>query len=614
MKQHNRIEAFLRETAAALCLIVGIAALTAAPVASEPQHGIAMHGALKYPAGFSHFDYVNPDAPKGGDLVLGVLGSFDSLNPHIIKGNAVSGVREYVHESLLARSYDEPFSLYGLLAESVDMPDDRGEVTFTLRPEARFSDGKPVTPDDVLFSWRLLKEKGRPNHRSFYSKVSSAEKVGERGVKFVFDANGDREIPFIMGLMPILPRHATDAKNFDKTTLEPLIGSGPYIMESVNPGSSILYRRNPDYWGKDLPVNRGQYNFDSLRYDYYRDANSMMEAFRKGLFHVQAETDPARWESEYNFPAVNEGRVKKLETSLAVPSGMTALVFNTRRPLFQDIRVREALTLLFDFEWANKNLFHGYYVRTQSYFDRSELSSHGEPASERERQLLAPFQAELLPGILEGSVSQPVSDGTGTNREGRMRALRLLKDAGYGLRGGVMVNLKTGAPLSFEMLAASREQERLMLNFARSLRQIGISAAVRQVDSAQLQRRRTSFDFDMIQTFWPASLSPGNEQSFRWSQRAAGLEGSFNYPGVRSPAVDAMIQAMLEARSREDFISAVRALDRVLLSGRYVIPLFHLPKQWMAVWSQLRQPERSTLYGYRIDAWWTAPKQAVTER
>lgn len=591
-----------------LAVIAGCGSLFAVPgsqsVADEQRYGIAMHGTLKYSEGFTHFDYVNPDAPKGGDLVLGVLGSFDSVNALIIRGAAASGVRDYVQESLLARSYDEPFSLYGLLAERVETPPDRSSVTFTLNARARFSDGKPVTADDVLFTWALLKEKGRPNHRTYYSKVKIAERVGERGVRFVFDAGGDREMPLIMGLMPVLPKHATDPETFDKTSLEPVIGSGPYVIDKVIAGSSITYRRNPDYWGADLPVNRGQYNFASIRFDYYRDANSMMEAFRKGLFHVQGESDPGRWSSEYDFPAVRDGRVRKHEFDISVPSGMTGFVFNTRRQQFADPRAREALTLLFDFEWANRNLFHGLYVRTQSFFDRSELSSHRRPADETERRLLAPFEAELLPGILDGTFAQPQTDGSGTNRDGRKQALALLQAAGYDLKDGVMVNLATGAPLRFEMLTATREQERLMLYYARALRQAGIAVEVRQVDSAQFQRRRTSFDFDMIQVSWPASLSPGNEQLFRWSRDAADREGSFNFAGVKSEAADKMIAAMLAAETRAEFVSAVRALDRVLLSGRYVIPLFHLPKQWVASWAHLKQPERSTLYGYRLDTWW----------
>ncbi|MBI4725601.1 MAG: ABC transporter substrate-binding protein [Rhodomicrobium sp.] len=567
-----------------------------------------MHDRPKYAATFQHLDYVNPNAPKGGVLRLAMLGSFDSLNPFIIKGSSASGIREYAYETLLARSFDEPFSLYGLIAESVDTPEDRNSVTFQIRREARFADGAPVTPEDVLFSWELLKAKGRPNHRSYYSKVTKAEKIGERGVKFTFADGGDREMPLIMGLMPVLPKHAVTPESFEKTSFEKPLGSGPYIVQEVQPGASITYRRNPDYWGRDLPIMRGQFNFDTVHIDYYHDAAAMEEAFRKGLFDVQGDSvaiDAVKWADAYDFPAARDGLVKRLEFSVGVPAPMSALVFNTRRPIFADSRVREALTLAFDFEWLNKTLFRGLYARTQSFFDRSELSSHGRPADDRERALLASYASELAPGIMEGTFSQPVSDGSGTNREGRRRAIALLREAGYVLKNGVMTSKATGLPFAFEMLCANREQERLMLTYAGELRQIGINAQVRLIDSAQFQRRATSFDFDMMEASWSSSLSPGNEQSFRWSREAAAQEGSFNYTGVKSEGVDSTIAAMLSANTRADFVSAVRALDRILLSGRYGIPLYYAPKQWIAVWPHLRQPPVSTLYGTRLETWWT---------
>ena len=586
-------------------VIAALAAMSSAN--ADPQAGIAMHDAPKYGPAFTRFDYINPDAPKGGALRLGVLGSFDSLNPFIVKGAPVAGMREYVYETLLARSYDEPFSLYGLLAESVETPEDRSWVIFQLRPEARFADGTPITPEDVLFSWSLLKGKGRPNHRLYYGKVATAEKVGERGVKFTFEGGGDREMPLIAGLMPVLPRHAINAESFEKTSFEKPLASGPYFVEFVDPGASITFRRNPNYWGRDLPVMRGQFNFDAIRIDYYRDNTTLMEAFRKGLFDLQGDSDPidaVKWAEAYDFPAVRDGLVKKLSFDVGVPAPMSALVFNTRRPLFADRRVREALTLVFDFEWLNKTLFRSLYARTESFFDRSELSSHGRPADARERELLAPFASEVLPGVMEGEFGQPVTDGSGTNREGRKRAIALLEKAGYELRDGIMTSKATGRPFTFEMLCATHEQERLTLAYSRFLRQIGITAQVRLIDSAQYQRRSTSFDFDMMQTNWSSSLSPGNEQSFRWSRESASQEGSFNYAGVQSEGADAMIAAMLAAKTRAEFVSAVRALDRILLSGRYGIPLYYAPKQWIAAWSFLRQPPLSTLYGARIETWW----------
>lgn len=588
-------------------LFLGFLLLLSARAAAEPQAGIAMHGKPLEASGFAHFPYVNPDAPKGGRVVFAVQGSFDSLNPLIVKGVSAEGVREYVYESLLARAYDEPFSLYGLIAESVETPDDRSYVEFTLNPLAKFSDGEPITVEDVIFSHALLRDHGRPNHRSYYKKVTKVEKTGERQVRFTFDASGDREMPLIIGLMPVLPRHLIDPERFEKTTLFPPTGSGPYMVARVDPGKSILFTRDPDYWGRDLPVNRGLYNFDEIRFDYYRDAGAMFEAFKSGLVRLRNEDDPTRWTEWYNFPAVRDGRVRKEALPIETPAGMSALVFNTRRPIFADQRVREALIKLFDFEWVNRTLYHGQYARTESYFARSDLSSHGRPADQAERKLLAPFADQIKPSIMDGSFAFPVSDGTGENREGRREALQLLEAAGYQLINGKLINVATGEPFEFEILAATRGQERLLLTFARALKQVGIEARIRQVDSAQYQRRKQTFDFDMFQYFWPVSLSPGNEQSFRWGSEAAVTEGSFNYPGVKSAAVDAMIEALLKAESRDDFVSAVRALDRALLSGDYVIPLFYLPRQWVAHWSDLTRPEKTPLYGYQIDAWWLEP-------
>jgi len=598
----RRSSSVLKTLLAALVLIS--AGLGAWSAAAEPNHGIAMHGQPKYPAGFSHFDYVNPDAPEGGRLALGVQGSFDSLNQLIIKGNAAPGLREYVHESLLARSKDEAFSLYGLLAESVETPEDRAWVQFVLRPEARFSDGEPVTVDDVIFSLKLLREKGRPFHRSYYSKVEKIERVGERGVKLVFLDDGDREMPLIMGLMPILPKHLIDPERFEETTLDAPIGSGPYVVATIDPGVRLSLKKDPDYWGRDLAVNRGLHNFDRIVYDFFRDGNALFEAFKKGLFDIREESDPSAWARDYTFPAVSDGRVLLKAFETQTPAGMNGLAFNTRRPVFSDQRVREALILLFDFEWINANLYHGLYQRTQSFFEGSELSSFGRPADARERTLLKPFPDAVKPEAMAGRMKLPVTDGSGRDRKARREAMRLLGEAGYTLVDGTLIHQETGAPLEFEMMAATRDQERLFLNYRRSLSRIGIDVSIRQVDTAQYWSRKTDFDFDVIQHNWPSSLSPGNEQSYRWSSAAAETRGSFNYPGVKSAAADAMIDALLAAKTREDFVSAVRAFDRVLRSGAYVIPLFHLPKQWVAHWDRLKHPETTPLYGYQIDSWW----------
>jgi len=593
---------------------IAVALLTFAPgLAAEPRHGIAMHGQPKYGPDFKAFDYVNPDAPKGGRLVRAVQGSFDSLNPLIIKGESAPGMRQYVYESLMARAQDEPFSLYGLIAESIETPPDRSWVAFTVNQKARFSDGEPVTVDDVIFSHKLLRDRGRPNHQFYYAKVEKVEKTGPRTVRFTFKTVGDREMPLIMGLMPILPEHAIDPETFEETTLKPPVGSGPYVVSEVDPGSRISFKRDPDYWGRDVPANRGHYNFDEIRYEFYRDANAMFEAFKKGDALFTTESDPGQWAREYEFPAVREGKVLRKEFDLELPAGMNGLVFNTRRDVFADERVRRALIKLLDFEWMNANLFHGLYERSQSYFARSELSAHGRPADARERELLAAFADAVDPAIMAGTYSLPQSDGSGRNREQLRAALKYLGEAGYELQGGKLVNTRTGQPMTFEILAADPEQERLLLTYARSLKRLGIRVSVRIVDSAQYQRRKQTYDFDMIQNRWPSSLSPGNEQTFRWSSKAAEREGTFNYAGVQNEAVDAMIEAMLLAKSREDFVSAVRALDRVLMSGHYVVPLFHLPKLWVAHWRQLRHPETTPFNGVDIDTWWMATDLAEAQ-
>ncbi|MFN3743463.1 MAG: extracellular solute-binding protein [Hyphomicrobiaceae bacterium] len=582
-------------------------AVGAAPVAAEPQHGIAMHGAPALPPDYPHLPYVNPSAPKGGRIVLGQHGTFDSLTPFIIRGVAAAGLRDYVYESLLGRSLDEPFSLYGLIAKTIEIPRDRSYIVFHIDPRARFSDGRPVTPDDVLFSWEQLKDKGPPYMRAHYRTVAKAEIQPPNAIRFDFEDHGNREAPLLLGLMPILPKHRIDAATFEQTSLEIPIGSGPYVVGSLEAGRTITYRRNPDWWGRDLPINRGRFNFDEVRFDYYRDATALFEAFKSGQISLRPEEDPARWAEGRSIPAVAEGRVKIAEFDVGVPAGMAAFAFNTRRWPFTDVRVRRALIQIFDFEWINGNLYHGGFTRTQSYFERSALASTGRPADARERALLAPFAELIKPDVLDGTWRLPVSDGSGYNRENLSRSVALLKEAGFALQRGRM-QAADGRALSFEILAATRAQERLMLSFTSTLKRIGIDARVRQVDSSQYQERLRTFDFDMIQANWPASLSPGNEQVNRWGSAAADIERSLNYPGVKNPAVDAMIEALLKAEEREAFEAAVRALDRALLSGDYVIPLFHARRQWVAYWAHLQPAPRPTLFGFSVDTWWHAER------
>jgi peptide/nickel transport system substrate-binding protein len=591
-----------------LAAVLSLPALAHA-ASSQPRHAIAMHGEPAMPEGFASFPYVNPDAPKGGRRVQGVLGTFDSLNPLIVKGVSVPEMRGYVLEGLMARGYDEPFTLYGLLAKTVETDAERSYVTFGLNPAAKFSDGKPVMAEDVIFSWQLLRDHGRPNYQIFYSKVVKAEALDDRTVRFDLSGTNDRELPLILGLMPVLPKHAIDPATFEDTSFRPMLGSGPYVVQTVDPGHSITLKRDPNYWGRDLPVNRGYWNFDTIRLDYYRDANSQFEAFKKGLYDIRIETDPGRWVSAYNFPAARDGRVLKDGVRDGLPKGMLGLVFNTRRPLFADIRVRQALMTLFDFEWTNTNLFFDQYTRTASYFAGSELSSHGIPASERERALLAPFPGAVTPEILDGTWSPPATDGSGRDREILKRAFALLEEAGYAMDGNQLRNRATGAPFRFEIMVTTRDQERLALQYAQNVKRAGITADVRSVDATQYEQRRLVYDFDMIQNKWDESLSPGNEQAFYWGSAAADQDGTRNYMGVKSAAVDAMIAALLRAQSRPEFVDAVRALDRVLLSGTYVIPLYHSAEQWIARWTTMRHPDRAALSGFLPETWWAQPSQ-----
>lgn len=572
-----------------------------------------MHGAPALPADFSHMPYANPDAPKGGRLVQGLLGTFDSLNPLIVRGVAVQQVRGYafergyVYESLMTRGNDEPFTLYGLLADSIDTDDARDYVTFHLNPKARFSDGQQVTAEDVLFSWTLLRDHGRPNHRQFYSKVAKAVATDPLTVRFDFGGVPDRELPLILGLMPVLPKHATDVATFEETSLAPPLGSGPYRVTKVDPGASVTFTRNPDYWGRDLPVNRGLWNFDEIRLDFYREANSAFEAFKRGLYDFRVEIEPLRWHEGYDFPAARDGQVIRDTIKTGMPEPSDFLVFNTRRQVFSDIRVRQALALLFDFEWVNRNYFFDLYTRSGGFFAGSELSAYRRPADDRERALLKPFAAHIAPDIMDGSYRLPVSDGSGRDRTTLRSALTLLSQAGYEIDGTVLRQHATGTPLTFEILVSTRDQERIALAYARDLKRAGIEVSVRSVDAVQFDQRRLGYDFDMIEYRLDQSLSPGNEQWFYWGSEAANDPGTRNYMGARDPAIDAMIAAMLEARARPDFVSAVRALDRSLMAGFYAIPVFNAGEQWIARWNRIERPKATAVTGYLPETWWQKP-------
>ncbi len=597
----------------ALSLLMSAPCMGAAPIARGsdapcPTHGIAMHGAPALPCDFHHFPYAEPEARKGGRLRVGLAGTFDSLNPFNLKsGSAAQGLVGNVFQSLMARSQDEPFTLYGLIARSIDIDPARSQVTFHLDPRARFSDGTPITAEDVLFSFDLLKSKGRPQQRIAYGLVKSIDAPDAHTVHYDLSGVGDRELPLILAIMPVLPKHATDVERFSDATLAKPVGSGPYVIADVRVGESLLLRRNKDYWGADLPSQRGFNNFDEVDIQYFRDGNSLFEAFKAGLLDYRDETSTTRWASGYDFPAIAEGRVVRETLKNDNPKGMEGFVFNTRRPLFQDIRLREALGMMFDFEWVNANLYAGLYARTKSYFDESELSSSGRPASAAERALLARFPGAVRDDILEGRWRPPVNDGTGRDREMAKRALDLLESAGYSIDGGAL--RKDGEPVAFEIMVKDRNQERLALNYASSLQRIGVDARVRLVDEVQYQRRRQKFDFDMMLGQWLASASPGNEQRMRWGSASANQEASFNLAGAASPAIDALIVALLSATSHDDFVTAVRAYDRVLLSGFYVVPLFHASEQWLAHSTDIARPAplpryASPMFGPTLESWW----------
>lgn len=604
-----------RACEAIITAVLAAGLLAAAPFSSgyaEPAHAIAMHGKPAYPPGFTHFNYTNPDAPKGGRLTLGLQATFDSLNPFAVRGTPVQQIRNYVVESLLARGQDEPFTLYGLLASSVETDEARSFVTFQLDPRARFSDGKPVTAEDVLFSWQLLRDKGRPNHRYYYAKVSRAKKIGERSVRFDFAEQGDRELPLILGLMPVLPKHAVDAEQFEDSGLKRPIGSGPYRVAEVKPGETLLLKRDPNYWGRDLPVNRGLYNFDEIKIDFFRDGNTWFEAFKRGLYDVRFENDPGRWTTQYDFPAARSGHLIREGFTSAEPRPLMAFVFNTRRATFADPRVRAAVNELFDFEWANAHLYYSAYRRNGSYFQASELSALGRPADEQERKLLAPFPKEVRDDVMEGRYRPPVSDGSGRDRNRLKGALLLFSEAGWELKHGKLQNGK-GEPFRFEIMVSSRDEERLALAFSSMLKRAGIAASVRFVDGTQFEQRRRAYDFDMMPYTWTQSLSPGNEQTFYWGAASADTPGTRNYMGVKSAAVDAMIAALIAAHDRTELVAAARALDRVLISGDYVVPLFYPPRTWTARWPWIAHPDQPPLTGLQIESWWRIPESSQTK-
>lgn len=576
----------------------------------ERAHAIAMHGEPKYPPGFTHFDYVNPDAPKGGTLNLAATGTFDSFNAYIPKGNPAGAGT--ANETLLISSADEPFTEYGLLAESMTYPEDRSWITFHLRPEARWHDGMPVTPEDVVFSLNTLREKGQPFYRFYYGSVASAEVTGEHDVTFRFTEGENRELPLIVGQLPVLPKHYWEDRDFTKTTLEPPLGSGPYRVADFEPGRDVVVERVEDYWAKDLAVNKGQDNFDRIRYEYYRDPTVIREAVKAGDVDFHRENQAKAWAQDYNVEAVRKGWLIKVAVPHERPAGMQAFIMNLRRPVFQDIRVRKAIALAFDFEWSNKKLFFGQYTRSDSFFSNSELAAVGPPSPE-ELALLEPFRDQLSPEVFGPPPEPPVTSGDGWPRDNLREAFALLFEAGYEVKDLKLVHAETGEPLEFEMLLrAGGAFRRIVLPFQRNLKRLGIDLIIREVDDAQYVNRIRARDYDMISLGWGQSDSPGNEQRSFWGSEAADLPSSRNYAGLKDPVVDALIEQLIAAPTREDLVVRTRALDRVLLSHHFVVPNWHLSADRILYWNKFSRPEvvpdRGTDYG---TWWWDADKAAA---
>lgn len=566
-----------------------------------------MYGSPDLAEDFAHLPYANPKAPKGGTLILGESGGFDSLNPYILKGRAPGAIRAHVMESLMGRNWNEPFSLYGLLAESIETDPNRDWVAFTLRKEARFSDGSPVTVEDVIWSFTTLAEKGHPRYVNAWKKVKAITQTGPRTVKITFNTV-DRELPLILGLRPVLRKADWDGRAFEESSLDKITGSGPYIIADFEPNRFIHFARNPDYWGNDLPFNRGRHNLDGLRYEYFSDSDVVFEAFKAGELNFFRETNAGKWETHYTFPDALNGQVKKSLIAHQRPSGIRGFVMNTRRAPFDDIRVRDALIHAFNYEFINQTLNGTPQSRITSYFSNSFLAMHSGPAVGKVHTLLQPFAADLPSDTLLG-YTLPVSDGTKRNRRNLRKAQALLEQAGWSIKTGRLVNEKD-MPFKIEVLLRSGEtaNEAIINLYADALKRLGISVDVVLVDNAQYTERTNTYDFDMTFYQRALSLSPGNEQRLYWGKEGVTKPGTRNYMGVDSPAVDAMIDYMLAATDPADFTAAVKALDRILTAGRYVIPLWHFPESRLAHSADLHFPKTLPLYGdwsgFLPDVWW----------
>lgn len=589
-----------------------VAALIGAPAHSgesgaEPVHGLAMHGEPAYDAGFSHFNYVNPEAPKGGTLGLSVVANgFDSFNPFVIRGVAAQGLGTYLYDTLMVSSGDEPFTAYGLIAESLETPRDRSHVVFNLREEARFHDGEPITAEDVAFTFNLLREEGHPFYRNYYADVSQVTVEDTHRIRFDFGDTNNRELPLILGQLPVLPQHYWEERDFTDNGLDRPLGSGPYKIGRFEAGRSITYQRVEDYWARDLPVRKGRYNFDRVRFDYYSDDTVALEAFRAGNYDYRLESSAKNWATAYTGERFDSGEIHTEEVEHERPSGMQGFAFNTRKEKFSDPRVREAIGYAFDFDWANRNLFYDQYTRTNSYFDNSELASRGLPEGE-EKQLLEEFRERLPADVFEQEYQPPSTAGDNTLRNNLRKAMELFGDAGYRIADGKLTHTGTGEPLEFQILLFQKNFERIALPFKRNLERMGVDVDIRTVDSNQYIQRVREFDFDMITQVIPQSDSPGNEQREYWHSDNVDANGSRNYMGVSDPVVDELVNRVIQAPDRESLVQRVRALDRVLLHGHYVVPQWHLGVDRIAYWDHLQRPETTPRTGVDLADWWARP-------
>jgi microcin C transport system substrate-binding protein len=596
----------MRPIAAALT-----AALLAFPAAAQEKspgvtvsHGLTLLEDLKYPEDFKHLDYVNPEAPKGGTLRRYSIGTFDSFNPYIIKGNP-AGTSGLIYQNLMDSPLDDISAGYGQIARSVEVAADLSYTTFNLRPEARFQDGTPVTADDVIWTFNALKKDGRPFYRFYYKNIARAVKLGPHKVKFEFSGPPNRELPHITGQLPVMSKQWWSTRDFSKTSLEPPMGSGPYRVTKFEPGRLVELERVKDWWGADLPLNKGRYNYDRIRIDYYRDQTVALEAFKSGRYDIRRENASLVWATGYDFPARKDGRVKLEEIEHSRPTGMQAFVFNTRRPMFQDAELRRAVAYAFDFEWSNKNLFYGQYARTKSFFSNSELAATGLPSKE-ELALLEPWRGKIPDEVFTRVYEPPSSDGSGNIRRNLRAALKILRAAGYRIENNQAISPKTGKPVVFEILLVSPAFERIVAPFVKNLTRLGIRANVRTVDQSQYINRLRAFDFDMIISSIGQSDSPGNEQRDYWSSDAADRQGGRNYIGVRNPSIDALIERIVDARDRKSLVHATRALDRVLLWNHYVVPQWHVRIDRLAYWDKFGVPKHPK-FGPDTMSWWVDP-------